>query len=255
MVQKLKEHVLFSGLTYEETERIWKCFHFITRRYRRNEYILMEGDAVRQIGIILSGEIEMEKEDVFGEGCFLIKLQQGELFGDMFIGQQLHYSTVNYRALTECEIVWFQYRTLWDGRGLTGCLFSDVREQGTQEIGRHICDCHLKFIENLTGLLAVKTRRMLAKVEILSTPLLRKRILTCLRLLGERKESVLSDKGTYTAELPFNKTGFAEFLCVNRSALMRELSQMKKEGILHCEGKQYTVYQEPFQKTEIQENL
>ncbi|MCH5273187.1 MAG: Crp/Fnr family transcriptional regulator [Lachnospiraceae bacterium] len=241
----LKEHPLFSGLSYEEIERIRKCFRFVSRRYRRNEYILMEGDAVRQIGIILSGEILMEKEDVFGEGCFFIKLQQGELFGDMFIGEQIHYSTVNYRTLTECEVVWFQYRTLWGGRELKDCLFSDGGEQDTQNIGRHICDCHLKFIENLTGLLAVKTRRMLAKVEILSTPLLRQRILTCLRILGERKGSIAPDKKTYTVEVPFNKTELAEFLCVNRSALMRELSRMKEEGVLRCEGKRYIVCQEP----------
>lgn len=241
----LKEHALFSGLSYEEIERIRKCFRFVSRHYRRNEYILMEGDAVRQIGIILSGEVLMEKEDVFGEGCFFIKLQQGELFGDMFIGEQIHYSTVNYRALTECETVWFQYRTLWEGRELKDCLFSGVGERDTRNIGRHICDCHLKFIENLTGLLAAKTRLMLAKVEILSTPLLRQRILTCLRIFGERQGSIAPDKKTYTVEVPFNKTEFAEFLCVNRSALMRELSHMKEEGALRCEGKRYTVCQEP----------
>lgn len=242
--QRLKEHFLFSGMTCGEIERISRCFHFIARRYRRNEYILMEGDAVRQIGIIVSGEILMEKEDVLGENCFLMKLQSGELFGDMFIGGQIHCSTVNYRALTECEIVWFQYRTLWEERERTGCPLSDSREQGVPGAGRYFCDCHLKFIENLTGLLAVKTRRLLAKVEILSTPFLRRRILTCLRILGERRGDFAPEQGAYTVELPFNKTGFAEFLCVNRSALMRELSCLKAEGVLHCEGNVYTVFRE-----------
>lgn len=243
--QRLKEHFLFSGMSCEEIERISRCFHFIARRYRRNEYILMEGDAVRQIGIIVSGEILMEKEDILGESCFFIKLQSGDLFGDMFIGEQIYYSTVNYRALTECEIVWFQYRTLWEERERTGCPLSEGREPGGQGAGRYLCDCHLKFIENLTGLLAVKTRRLLAKVEILSTPFLRRRILTCLRILGERSGDIAPDKASYTVEVPFDKTGFAEFLCVNRSALMRELSRMKAEGVLHCEGKRYTVCLEP----------
>lgn len=242
-VQKWKDHALFSGLGYEEIERIWKCFRFTARHYRKNEYIMMEGDEVRLIGIIVSGDILLEKEDVFGEGCFFIKLQAGELFGDMFIGEQIHKSTVNYRALSECEVVLFQYRTLWEGRELTACLFSDGgKVQGGKEIGRHICDCHLRFIENLTGLLAVKTRRLLAKVEILSMPTLRKRILTCLRVLGERQGVREPETGAYTVMLPFNKTELAEFLCVNRSALMRELSKMKQEGILHCEGKRYRIY-------------
>ncbi len=240
--QRLKDHPLFCGLTREEMERIRKCFRFTSRRYRRNEYILMEGDEVRQIGIIMSGEILMEKEDIFGEGCFFIKLQAGELFGDMFIGAQIHCSTVNYRALTDCEVVWFQYRTLWEGQ-FTDCLLSDDAGQSARLAGRHICGCHLRFMENLTGLLAVKTRRMLAKAEILSTASLRKRILTFLRILGERTGSIAPDRKSYTVELSLNKTELAEFLCVNRSALMRELSHMKEEGVLLCEGKRYTVCQ------------
>lgn len=241
-VQKWKDHALFSGLSFEEIERIRKCFHFIDRHYRKNEYIMMEGDEVRLIGILVSGDILLEKEDVFGEGCFVMKLQPGELFGDMFIGEQIHKSTINYRTLSDCEVVLFQYRTLWEGRELTACLFSDGNSgQGGQGIARHICDCHLKFIENLTGLLAVKTRRLLAKVEILSTPSLRKRILTCLRVLGERQGVRDPETGGYSVELPFHKTELAEFLCVNRSALMRELSKMKQEGILNCEGNRYTV--------------
>jgi len=243
-VQKWKGHALFSELSLGEIERIWKCFHFTVRHYRKGEYILMEGDEVRLVGIIVSGDILLEKEDIFGEGCFFLKLQAGELFGDMFIGGQIHKSTINYRALSDCEVVVFQYRTLWEGRQLTACLFSDggTSTQG-QGIGRHICDCHLKFIENLTGLLAVKTRRLLAKVEILSTPFLRKRILTCLRVLGERQGVRDPETGAYTVMLPFHKTELAEFLCVNRSALMRELSKMKQEGILQCEGNRYTVVQ------------
>lgn len=239
---KLKEHPLFSGLTEEETERIQKCFHFTVRRYRRNEYIMMEGDEVRLIGILLNGDILLEKETRLGEECFFLKLQAGELFGDMFIGEQIHRSTVNYRALTDCEVVLFHYRTLWEGREFFACLFLDGAEQRREGLGRHICDCHLRFIENLTGLLAVKTRRLLAKVEILSTPLLRKRILTCLRILGEETKESRTEKGGYTVELPFHKTELAEFLCVNRSALMRELSHMKRDGILSYAGNRYTVY-------------
>ena len=242
-VQKWKDHALFSGLSYEEIERIWKCFRFTARHYRKNEYIMMEGDEVRLIGIIVSGDILLEKEDRFGEGCFFLKLQAGELFGDMFIGEQIHKSTINYRALSDCEVVLFQYRTLWEGRKLTACMFSDGATQKEQGIARHICDCHLRFIENLTGLLAVKTRRLLAKVEILSTPSLRKRILTCLRVMGERQGIREPETNAYTVTLPFHKTELAEFLCVNRSALMRELSKMKAEGILACEGNCYTVFQ------------
>lgn len=241
-VQKWKEHALFSGLSCEEIGRIWKCFHFTERHYRKNEYLMMEGDEVRLVGIIVSGDILLEKEDMSGEGCFVLKLQAGELFGDMFIGERIHKSTVNYRALSDCEVVVFRYHTLRQGRVTAACRLRDSggSMRGREEPG-HICDCHLRFIENLTGLLAGKTRQLLDRVEILSVPLLRKRILTCLRIMGERQGRKNTETGACVVELPFHKTELAEFLCVNRSALMRELSKMKQEGILHCEGNRYLI--------------
>lgn len=241
-VQKWKEHALFSGLSCEEIGRIWKCFHFMERHYRKNEYLMMEGDEVRLVGIIVSGDILLEKEDVSGEGCFVLKLQAGELFGDMFIGEQIHKSTVNYRALSDCEVVVFQYRTFRQEREAAVCRLRDGggSTKGAEAFG-HICDCHLRFVENLTGLLAGKTRQLLARVEILSAPLLRKRILTCLRIMGERQGKKDPETGACVVELPFHKTELAEFLCVNRSALMRELSKMKQDGILRCEGNRYLI--------------
>lgn len=234
------EHPLFRGLLEGQKKSLLEQLRFTVRNYRKNEYILMEGDEVHNIGIVLMGEIALEKEDMFGEGCFLLKLEKGEILGDMFIGDNVRKSSVNYRALTDCELWMFSYRNLWESVA--------ARPE------------NLIFLENLTGLLAIKARRMLAKVEILSAVSLRQRILTCLRLYGEEKsvhggkeddirsrESLpaLFEAGKtsteYSVVLPLNKTELAEFLCVNRSALMRELKKMKDENILSCEGGKYTI--------------
>lgn len=216
------DHPLFRGLLEGQRKSLLEQLRFTVRNFRKNEYILMEGDEVHNIGIVLLGEIALEKEDMFGEGCFLLKLEKGEILGDMFIGENVRKSSVNYRALTDCELWMFSYRNLWESAA--------VRPENQI------------FLENLAGLLAVKARRMLAKVEILSAVSLRQRILTCLRLYGEERAAQGGDASAeYSVVLPLNKTELAEFLCVNRSALMRELKKMKDENILSCEGDKYTI--------------
>jgi len=219
-IEQLAAHPLFQGISPENIKKIKQMFSFKSKHFRKNEYILMEGDEVLSVGIILEGEILMEKEDRFGEGWFFTKFQSGSLFGDIFMSDSVQKSTVNYKALTDCEVVLFRYHAIWEGRSYE--------------------PCYLKFMENLMALLAMKTRHMLEKVEILSNSSLRQRILTCIRLNGRRRNA---EDGVYCAELPFNKSELAEYLCVNRSALMRELGRMKSEGLLACEGKVYKIWQ------------
>ena len=103
--------------------------------------------------------------------------------------------------------------------------------------------------ENLAYLLSQKTRSLLAKIEILSKNSLRERILTFFALVSKHillygiEAQVVEDEalGLTQVVIPYNHTELAEYLCVNRSALVRELHRMEDEGILTCEGKTYTI--------------
>lgn len=45
-----------------------------------------------------------------------------------------------------------------------------------------------------------------------------------------------------TINIPLNRTEMADYLCTNRSALSRELSSMKKDGILDYDQKVFHLY-------------
>ena len=63
------------------------------------------------------------------------------------------------------------------------------------------------------------------KIEITSKSSLREKILAYLSIEARRNNSA-----DFT--VPLNRTEMADYLCTNRSALSRELSNMKKDGIL-----------------------
>lgn len=226
----LQKHPLFKGIDAGGLNQLSNCFSFRFANFYKDEYLVLEGDPVTCVGLILSGTVLMEKSDLQGNNFFLTEIRKNELFGDAFIGSNIQSSTVNYRAMTDCHVLLFQYR---DPR--TFC--------------RRNCRCHLVFSENLMYLLALKARTFLAKVEILSTRSLRGRILRFLHIVEEypdiiglrgdrRQEKKLKKNQVF---VPLTHTELAEYLGVNRSALVRELGRMKQENLLTWDKHVYTL--------------
>ena len=227
---KLVNYPLFRNITEQEIRQLMSCINFTEKSYKKSEYLLMEGEKVNRIGIIVRGNVIMEKEDLNGNSYCFRTLQEDEIFGDSFLGRDAIECSVNYRALTDCDIIYFGYKELF-----TLC-------------SKH-CKCHKIMAENLAFLLSQKTRSLLAKIEILSKKSMRERLMTFFALVskdaamyGMNAEIVSNQEyREYKLLIPYNHTELAEYLCVNRSAMIRELRRMQNEGILHCEGKMYTV--------------
>lgn len=229
----LNKHPLFIGLTSHEISDLAAHYHFIEKKYKKNEYILIEGDFVDFIGIIINGTILMEKNDISGNKNFFTKLRERELFGEPFMDHRIRTSFVNYKAMTNCNVYTFFYSEIWN---------NPYPVHQTQAI----------FVENLLSLLAHKTRGALIKLDILSKKTIRQRILTLLITLQKNPDLLgfsLPLKTTlelkhYSPDsliyVPLNRTELSEYLCVNRSSMVRELTKMKSEGLIDYNG--YTFY-------------
>lgn len=87
------------------------------------------------------------------------------------------------------------------------------------------CLFHQKLIMNLLGMIADKNRQLMEKTEIISRPILREKIIAYLSFYAHKE-------GSREFNIDLGRTELAEYLCANRSAVARELSNMKKEGII-----------------------
>ncbi|WP_167958924.1 Crp/Fnr family transcriptional regulator [Anaerosporobacter faecicola] len=234
----LKSHPLFQGFSDDDLSHIIENFSFIQKTYNKDEYIILEGDPVHSIGLILSGSVLMEKLDYSGNHYIFNELEELELFAEPFIGSYILSCSVNYKAKTDCSILLFHYKSV---------NIPSLRYY----------NCYVRFTENLMYLLALKTRSLLTKIEILSQKSLRERILSFLHILQTHqsldeydirckyiKRALVKSPNTNLDALkqggiyvPFNHTELAEYLNVNRSALVRELKRMKDEKILTIEDR------------------
>ncbi len=81
----------------------------------------------------------------------------------------------------------------------------------------------IRFIYNANRILADKCVRLLYKTDVLSRQSLRDKIMTFFSIMHKKSQSE-------SFMLKMTREQFAQYLCVNRSALSRELSRMQNEG-------------------------
>jgi CRP-like cAMP-binding protein len=215
MENDLEKHPLFRGIVKDDIEKLMNCLSVYKKNYQKNEYIVHAGNEINFVGILLSGRIFMEKEDFHGNNYFFTEIKQEYLFGEVFICTDIQNSTVNYRAITDCTIVFIKYDSI-----LHMC--------------RKNCRCHQLLIENLVNLLSTKSRSLMEKIEILSKNSLRERILTYLTQLSLNEHS-------NTVTSPLNHKELADFLCVNRSSMIRELNHMRELKLIDFNKNTYVL--------------
>lgn len=124
-------------------------------------------------------------------------------------------------AVTDCEILFLDFASLFSMEGGT-------------------CPFKMRVSTNLLREFADKARFLNDKVRILAQKRLRDKLKVYLQLQTGSREGRI--------ELPFRRNELAEFLCVDRSALSRELSRMQQEGILSYEGRKIYIHDQSFLK-------
>ena len=215
MRYELIQHPLFSGFDPDEINKLLDCLPTYTKSYKKNEFIIQEGALVSYIGVLIRGSVFMEKEDYSGNIYFYTEIPKDFLFGEVFICPQFLNSTVNYRAHSDCTILFIKYHSI-----LQPCTKS--------------CKCHQQLNANLINLLALKCRSLLDKIEIISKKTIRERLLAYFELLAQKEHS-------NEVNSPLNHKELAAFLCVNRSAMVRELHQMIEEELIASYKNKYTL--------------
>jgi len=87
------------------------------------------------------------------------------------------------------------------------------------------CVFHHQLIENMVRIIADKNRDLMCKVEVVSKRTIREKLLAYLSLQAQVQ-------GSRYFESPLGRVELAEYLCVDRSAMTRELAKMKDDGLI-----------------------
>ena len=92
------------------------------------------------------------------------------------------------------------------------------------------CHHHSQMVSNLLQMIALRSRQQTDRIYMLSRSSTRKKLMAYLHLLA-------AEKNTGKFKLPMSYTALAQYLSVDRSAMMREIRNLTDEGVLWRDGR------------------
>ena len=208
---------LFHDISSDELNAMLSCLHSYRKIFRKGEIIIMEQDAIQYTGIILSGTVHMMKEDIWGRHTLLADLQEHETIGELFAVQKEQSSYVSFYAATDVEILFVATRNI-------------IHSCPSQ------CAFHEQLTLNMFDLIGKKSLRLMEKIEITSKPILREKIMAYLSIQSQKQHS------RYFT-IPLGRSELADYIGANRSALTRELSLMRDDGLIDYDQKTFRIFE------------
>ena len=128
--QFLAQTVLFRGSTPEQVNEMMKCFYAREKHFQKGEIILYMGDLVKDLGIVLSGSVTIERDDLLGNRSVFGHAGPGQIFAETYACVPGEPLMVNVVADQDSDILFLDI-----GRVLTTCQTT--------------CSHHSQLIRNL----------------------------------------------------------------------------------------------------------
>lgn len=220
IISLLQETALFRGIRENEIKGVLSCLSAEEKTYKKGEFIFLAGEKVRCVGIVLSGIVQVIKEDLFGNRTILTEVIKGNLFGESFPFAEEDKLPVSVMAVSDCEILFIDYKKI-----ITTCSSA--------------CIFHFKLIENMLYILAKKNLILNEKIQIMSKRTTREKLLSYLQSQAARK-------GSASFGIPFNRQELADYLSVDRSAMSNELSKLREEGQISFNKNKFVLFNTKF---------
>ena len=197
---------LFNGIAPEDRRAMLGCIGYHVGTFRKGDIIAFEDENMKHIGIVLSGCVDMIKEDLWGNKTMLVRARKDDVFGETFACGSDNLSVVTFQVSEDTKVLFLPFN-----RVMHSCTMA--------------CQFHHRLIENMVRVIAEKNRDLMRKVEVVSKRTIRDKLLTYLSLQAQIQN-------TRYFEIPLGRVELAEYLCVDRSALTRELVKMKEDGLI-----------------------
>ena len=203
---KLKENIIFNGMTPNEIDQALNELCAIEKAYKKNSLILRAGDITDSLGLVISGSVTIESNDMWGNKTILSNVGEGGFFAETYALLENEPLLVDVRANENCRILFFKVGSL-------------------KKLKSNMNLWSFKLISNLLMISANKNLHLSGRSFHISPKTIRGRVMAYLN-------SVSLKKGSNEFDIPFDRQQLADYLNLDRSALSKELGKMKKDGLI-----------------------
>ncbi len=211
----LRKCALFRRIDEKQLGQLVKCLGAQVKSYASEEYIFLAGDQINSVGIVLSGMVEIMKENLAGNRHIVAIFGPADMFAEGIVCTVRRISPVTVRVKEQADILSIPYERI-------------IKSCGNS------CEFHISLIQNMMNVLGEKNVNLNRKLELLTLKGMREKISSF--LLNEANE-----RGSNMFQILLNRTELADYLNVARTSMCRELARMKEEGLIDFYGNSFKV--------------
>ena len=199
---------IFKNMSLDEINDILKSLGARKIMFRKEHIIVSNLVDDDLIGVVLNGKASIVNYDYSGNRDIIDSLEYDAVFGKPFsyIGDD-----VSIIAATDCEILFLDYHQL-------------VSNSSKYD----------KINYNINKLLTNKIYQLYEKLEILSKRTIKEKLLSYFSNLAKKR-------GKKTFNIPITYIELADYLSIDRSAMMREIKKLKDEKKINTDGRKITI--------------
>ena len=203
---------IFNGITLKNKGKLIRMLRGHNVKYVKNQTIIDHLNDEDDIGLVLSGTIQIIRNNYNGTTTIIDEYNEGDLITSTHV--YLKDSDTIIIAKEDSEITLFSY---------TSIIKQDIKDASYNQ-----------FIKNLFIALNEKIESKNQRIQILSKRSIRDKLLEYFSIMSTKS-------GSRTIYLPFNFSDLANYLSIDRSAMTRELGYLKEEGFISVKGKKITL--------------
>lgn len=193
---------------------ISSCEKMQEKTFEKNEIITTYIVNRNQVCIVLEGSADLMRYDFNGNQMIVERYNQFDVFGEIFYRINTN-NELFVIAKEKSKILIFNY---------------DIFEKKCKKN----CKFHEELLIGLPNLVLTKVSDLNLRIELLSKKTIRDKLISYFTILSEKSFSKNFD-------LPFSLTDLADYLSVDRSAMMREIKLLKEEGFIKKIGNKITL--------------
>lgn len=206
---------LFNNIEQVDLDMMYNCLGGYKKSFIPGETIMTFDKSHSTVGIVASGVVRLERIDYYGDYSLLDRMEKNDIFGETLAYASIEYNEITAVCEKACEVIFVDHKRI-----IHPC--------------EKVCGCHMAMLSNLLQMISNKSERLSMRVEVISNKTIRNKLMSYFLIEAKKHNSNVF-------ELPFSVSALADYICVDRSAMMREISKMKKDGLIDSDRRKITL--------------
>lgn len=185
------------------------CKKIQKKEFKKDEIITTYIEKRNQICILVSGSADLVRYDSNGNKSIIERFNKNDIFGEFFYTVSMN-NELFVKAKKSCTVLIFSY-----------------------EVFKHKCTSSCKFheslVKNVYELILHRFSSLNTRIDLLTQRTIKDKLLGYFSILSIENHSK-------TFSIPISLTDLADYLSIDRSAMMRTLKSLQEEGIIKKNG-------------------